>query len=99
MNNDMTIATEIRNQLGGSALFMMGAKNVLGGERDLQFKISGSPKKVTNIRIELAADDTYTVEFFKIRGLNVSKLATAEGVYVDQLRPVIESHTALRLSL
>lgn len=98
MTNDMTIATEIRNQLGHRALMMMGALNVLGGERSLQFKIRGS-QKVSNIRIELAADDTYTVKFFKIRGLNVKTVAELDGVYVDGLHGVIESNTGLYLSL
>jgi hypothetical protein len=94
----MTVATEIRDQLGARALAMMGATNVLGDERALQFKIGGC-KKITNIRIELADDDTYTVEFWKIRGFDMTKIHTAEMVYADGLRQVIEGQTGLYLSL
>jgi len=98
MANDMTIATEIRDQLGGAALAMMGATNVLGDERALQMKIRGS-RTVTNLRIELADDDTYTVSFFKIRGYDVRTVGELAGVYADQLRTVIEKQTGLYLSL
>jgi len=96
MSNTMQIANEIRNQLGAAAFVMMGATNLVGDARALQFKIRGS--KVTNIRIELAADDTYTVAFWKIRGAKMQKIDETEMVYADQLRPIIERATGLYLS-
>ena len=74
---------------------MLGAKNLLAIENGLQFKIQGSPLKVTHIRVELAADDTYTVVFLKARGLNVAESARVVGAYAEDLGGIIREHTAL----
>ena len=99
-DSDLTVANEIRDQIGHQTFLMLGAQNLLGSEKGLSFKIRGS-RKVSRIRIELAADDTYTVTFLKITGraLNVKTIATEEGVYVDSLHRVIESNTGLRTRL
>jgi hypothetical protein len=98
MNNAANTAQTIADQLGTPALAMMGATNLLGDDRALQFKIRGC-RKVTNIRIELADDDTYTVAFWKIRGLDMAKVAEVDMVYADGLRQVIEAKTGLYLSI
>lgn len=99
MTNDMSIATTIRDQIGSRAFVMMGAKGLTGDSRSLQFKIGSNAKRVTNVHIELAADDTYTVSFWNIRGYSMKLLKQVEGVYCDQLRGIIESETGLYLSL
>jgi hypothetical protein len=92
MSNE--IARNIVEQLGNGTLAMLGARNLLAGERDLTFKIMGS-KKATHIKIALAADDTYTVTFMKVRSLNVTTVAEETMVYVDSLHKTIEAHTGL----
>jgi len=94
----MEIAKEIVRQIGNMALSMLGAKNLLAGERSLQFDVRGS-KKANRISVTLAWDDTYTVAFFKGRGLSLKKVAESEGVYVDNLRGVIAQGTGLYVSL
>lgn len=99
MNTANTAAEIIRDQLGGGALMMLGAKDILGSENALQFAIRGS-RKVSKIRITLDPSDTYTVEFFKKNGrFDYATVATVEGVYVDSLHAVIETNTGLYTSL
>lgn len=97
MAND--IGQTIAQQLGNQAFAMMGAKNLVALEDGLQFRIGSNAKRVTNIVIKLAADDTYTVEFWNIRGTSMRKLSEDVGVYVDALHTVIETATGLYLTL
>jgi len=62
------VANIIRDQIGGKALFMLGAKNLLahGEENALSFRIRGS-KKVNYIKISLTPSDLYTMEFGKFQ--------------------------------
>ena len=98
------IANTISTQIGRQAFFMMGAKNLVGHESALSFKVGRNSKGVTHVMVTLTADDLYTVEFIKInmhpRAKEMRKvLATVEGIYVDQLHTTIEGGTGLYLSL
>lgn len=88
-----TTATLIQ-QLG-TALPMLGARDLLETENGLQFKIRGS--KVGNkIRIALRPDDTYAVEFWHVKGTNVFQVGeTVELVHADSLHAVLKSLTGL----
>ena len=79
---------------------MLGTKLFMGDANSLMFDIRGC-KTINKIRVTLAADDTYTVTFYKIArgGLSVATIATREGIYNDMLHAVIESETGLYLSL
>lgn len=97
---DLTAANTILEQLGGNKFrAMTGAKDFVGDTRALQFRLPKNPKGVTNVRIELADDDTYTVKFFKIRKWDVTALGEQAMVYADSLRAVFESGTGLRTTL
>lgn len=107
LDNDtaMAVANTIRAQLGGGpAFYMIGASNILalsdnfGG---IQFKIGRNAHRVTHVRIELNASDTYDVSFHRVtrRGLECKELARFDGVYVDSLRELFEKQTGLYLSL
>jgi hypothetical protein len=96
-NTDMTVANEIRNQIGHKAFFMLGAQNLMGDENSLSFKIRGS-KMATHISVKLMPSDTYNVTFHKIRGTKHTKVEV-EDVYVDMLHDVIERNTGLYTSL
>jgi hypothetical protein len=96
--NTMQIANTIRDQIGGRALFMIGASQLVADHDSLRFRFKMCPK-ANVITIRLDADDTYTVEFHKVRGLN-SKLAhSVSGVYCDQLHATIEAFTGLATRL
>ncbi len=93
-----SVAQIIVGQLGRKALFMMGAKDLMAAPAALTFKIRGS-KFCNQIQISLAADDTYTISFFKIRGISLRLIENCEGVYVDSMHQLISSKTGLYLSL
>lgn len=108
---DMTVANTIAKQIGGMAFAMMGAKNKLGDEKSLSFKIGRNAKKVQYVKVTLDPSDTYTVEFSRVTPHRLNKktwvhsggekkvISEVEGVYVDMLRSVIESNTGLYLSM
>lgn len=99
MTDTMAVANTIRDQVGGRALFMLGARDLLGSADSLKFRVARNDKGVTHVVIKLDPSDTYTVEFFAVRGLKCREIASVPFVYADSLNRVIESHTGLRTSL
>ena len=95
---DLTVANTIRDQIGKRALLMLGAVNLVGDEKSLSFKVRGC-RTITHIRVTLEADDTYTMEFYKCRGINRTLVKSHSQVYADMLNNFIESETGLRTSL
>lgn len=94
----MQVATQILEQLGGNRFVAMtGAKQFVGGERSLQFSIGrGATNKTNKVRVTLATDDTYTVEFFNLRGVNCKPCGEpVERVYADRLQAVFTEATGL----
>lgn len=92
------VASEIYNQLGSKALFMMGAYNLAADNDTLYLRIKGSGK-VNAIAIKLMADDTYTVTFSKVSGPKFTVSNIVYSVYCDRLHDVIEGETGLYLSV
>lgn len=76
----------------GTALPMMGAKDLVKSAQTLQFRIGRNVKSVKVITIQLEADDTYTVRAI---GANLRIKGECFGVYADQLHTVLESLTGL----
>lgn len=97
------IAETILAQLGGRRFIAMtGAKNFNHDSRALVFslpRITGM--KINRVRIQLEADDTYTVIFMRWlpRSFDIENHGTAQGVYADNLRRVFEQKTGLLTSL
>jgi len=100
--NDPMIAQTIIDQLGKGALYMFGAKDLLDLGNGLQFRIRGS-KRANTIMIELdQGADLYNLRILKIGrapGYKITEVANVSGLFADQLRPVIEQHTGLYMSL
>lgn len=96
--NDEQIARTIHSQIGGSAMYMLGAKNLCIVPNGLQFRVRGS-KRVNLVQIVLNSMDTYDLEFGKIHGRNYSIVEKRGGLYCDQLRQVIEEATGLYTKL
>lgn len=93
------VAEIIRDQIGGKALYMLGAKNLVNHGDALSFRVRGS-RKVNYIKITLDAGmDLYNMEFGKIHGYNYKVKATHEGVYADMMHDLIEAETGLYTSL
>lgn len=101
---DMTVANTILEQLGGRKFAVMtGAKNFLGDEKSLTFRLPGGAgycrDGINCVKVTLDPTDTYTVEFLRIRGAKVTTVKTLDDVYNDMLREVFEGATGLRTSL
>lgn len=92
------VANTIKDQIGESALFMLGARDLMVVDGGLSFRIRGS-RAVQAICVILGPCDTYTVSFLAIRSGNVRQVAVESGVYVDSLGHIIEKNTGLYLSL
>ena len=104
------IASSIYRQIGHSALYMMGAKNLVDQGDGLSFRIRGS-KRINHVRVILdEGSDTYRVELSKIGRAPLYKTTTVvsvEGIYAEgitgssgeTLNSILQSETGLALSL
>lgn len=96
---NQTIAAAILAQLGGNRLVaMVGANGFLNLEDGLQFKFKGS-KRANCVRVILEPNDTYTVEFLKIKGFDVASIEKVPLVHAESLQVVFTRVTGLSLSL
>jgi len=104
---DKTTATTILQQIGGKALYMIGAKGkpMIALENGVIFKVGRNSKRVNKIKILLNAMDTYDIEYwynaFSLKTYtDKSKLISEDkGIYFDGLRGSIERNTGLYTSL
>jgi len=93
------IHTNIYNQIGGRKFAVMtGVKQFIGLDNGIAFQFKGS-KVANSCHIILTPADTYTVEFFKIRGMDFKTTKTYENIYADQLQAIFTSYTGLDTSL
>jgi hypothetical protein len=96
-------AEEVLKQLGGNKFIAMtGAKNFIkdDSQKEITFKIGGGAKSGINyIRIKLTSMDLYNVEFLRLRSNDLKVVASANGVYNDQLQSIFTKHTGMRTSL
>ena len=93
-----TIAQNILAQLGGNRFIAMtGAKNLCAGSNSLQFHIGrGAINKANVVRVTLETSDTYIVEFFSVRGVNVRTCGEADRmIYGDRLAALFTERTGL----
>jgi hypothetical protein len=75
---------------------MLGARDLLGDENSLQFRIwGGNFRRITKIRITLLPSDTYRVETFRGTGIKVRLADTRDEVYVEDLHATIEEFTGM----
>jgi len=102
MQTDMTVSKEILAQLGGGRFIAMtGAKQFVGDDASLTFRLPSSMTKgrASGMRITLTADDAYTLETFKVVRFEMRVLETCRGIYVEMLRPTFTRMTGLDTSL
>jgi hypothetical protein len=96
---DLTVANTIRDQLGRRFAVMTGAKNWLGSDKSLSFKIGRNSMGITHVKVTLRPDDLYNVEFLACRGSSVKHKAAALGIYADRLADVIGAHVQMAVTL
>lgn len=99
-STDNGVANTILQQLGGRKFIVMtGAKDFLGNENSLMFGLPRTRDFVKNginkVRITLEPRDTYKVEFFKLRGVNIKTVAETSGIYADVLQRTFTAYTGL----
>lgn len=83
----MQVANTILQQLGGNRFIAMtGAKNFVGSANALHFSLGrGAKQGINKIRISLNSDDTYDIEFFKARGVELQLVGIQPMVYAENL--------------
>jgi len=112
MENQITIAKEILNQLGGSKfLAMTGSKNLLYAEITesnpnfwLRMDLIRNKAKANRLKITLTDMDTYIMKFYNQQIKNYTEVVitnekTIEGVYCDQLQEMFTEITGLDTAL
>ena len=96
-------ANVVLQQLGGQGRLkaMLGAKNFsqCKDENRVEFRIGRNAKGVSIVRITLTPEDTYNVEFGRIRKFDYKVLSSVEGIYCDMLKEVVEENTGMFLTL
>ncbi len=94
------VAETIAQQLGGLGRLkaMIGAKHFAYEGKSLQFKFPNR-RGPNYVKITLAPDDTYTMDFGRIVKWDLKNKKTLKGIYFDQMKEVFERETGLRLSL
>ena len=93
-------AETILAQLGGREFTAMtGATHIVVLNSGVQFSFKGSAV-ANKCRIVLHLDDTYRIEFFKIRGADCDQIGrTRDFVYADMLQAIFTSVTGLDCTL
>ncbi len=94
----LIIAEEIKSLLGHKTLYMLGAYDMFGAERSLQFKIKGS-KAFRHIEISLNGKDLYDMTFTNWRGSKITNKEVVNDVYLDMVHKIIEEKTGLYTKL
>lgn len=97
----MEVANAIAAQLGGlnRLAVMIGAKNFVGMEDGLRFRMMKGKGGCNMAEIKLNARDLYDVRFLKVRGFDCDEVAKAEDVYVDMLADVFWDDAGLAIKL
>jgi hypothetical protein len=98
--SSMNVAQTILQQLGGRRfLAMTGAKFMVGDKQSLMFALPKCKDGINKVRVSLNASDTYDLDFFRLRGTQVTQIARVEDVYNDQLQEIFTQYTGLDTSL
>lgn len=96
----MEIAKNILEQLGGNRFVVMtGAKNLVGHEDGLSFKLPSSPHYtrdgINYVRITLNHLDLYDVEYGRMWGLKYRLITNTNSIYADMLQADFTDKTGL----
>ncbi len=96
----MDIANTILQQLGGNQLMAFtGAHSLMALDNGLQFSFRGC-KAANKCLIVLEQDDTYSVSFYRLRGMQCLRVGeTQTGVQAGELQRVFTEATGLDCTL
>lgn len=94
----MPVAETILAQLGGKKFIMMtGARNFVGSEDSLSFRLPGTMtrNRINHVRITLDPSDTYSLTFSAIRKMKAKIVSEHSEVYSDNLCELFRDITGL----
>ena len=101
--DNLTVAKIVLQQLGGNRFkAMTGAKDFLGDETSLMFRIPRAKDGINKVKITLDFGmDLYKVEFLKVnfKKYTFNVVHTADQVYFDDLARVFTEYTGLYTKL
>lgn len=102
--SDLTVAKTILQQLGGNRFrAMTGAKNFVGDDNSLSFRLPGGGgfcrNNINAVRITLNGLDLYDVVYMRIRGSKVTVVEDVSNLYADMLCENFERVTGLATRL
>lgn len=95
------VAQTILHQIGGNRFIAMtGAKDFVGGEDKLVFSLNGNLTKnrINRVVITLMPNDTYEMQFIRLRGSVINIEDLERDVYCDMLEEAFERCTGLLTS-
>lgn len=98
------VSETVYEQMGARKFAIMtGANNFMASDKALSFKIPGgggfAKDGINYVTVTLAANDTYTMEFFRTRGAKIKQILRYCDVHWDQLQEIFTRATGLATSL
>lgn len=94
----MSNAQTIINQLGGNKFASMVNADFITTKNGLVVKFKGS-KIANHMTVNLDNNDTYTVSFAKLSGINYNIIKEIKGAYAESLSVLFQQTTGLKTSL
>ena len=100
----LEVANTILQQLGGRKFIVMtGARNFVGSDEGLSFRLPGSggfcKAGINCVQVTLMPSDTYNVTFSRLRGDKLTVVSEFTDIYCDGLRELFTRETGLETSL
>ena len=98
---DLSVARTILEHLGKGFALMTGAKDFIGGSKELSFSLPGRPGYVkggiNRVVIRLTPEDLYEAKFFRItkRGINAKLVDSKDYIYCEDLARIFREVTGL----
>jgi hypothetical protein len=96
----MDVASTILEQLGGGRFILMtGAKDLVGDDDSLVFKIGKNARGVNLVKIKLTPMDTYRMEFYRVKKGSAELLKALNDVYWEDLQRFFTDQTGMETKL
>ena len=88
MATDLTVAKTILEQIktiDPRALWAWGAKDYVGSDDSIQFKVGGATRWKGTVIVKLNGSDFYDVRFIRLRGTKFLEDVTKNDIYAEDL--------------
>jgi hypothetical protein len=95
--SDLTIAKTILSQLGGNRFIAMtGAKNIVGSDKDLTFRIGRNRTQINIVKVTYNyGKDLYEMAFYYASTRGLKEVKKLDDLYAEDLQPVFTQVTGL----